>query len=364
MSKSTILIADDEEQTRFCISLALQMKGYETITAQNGEDALQAIIRMNHTSTPIDLLIADIEMPRLNGEELISKLNDLKLNIPSIIITGFGEKDLVVRLMRLGCRDFIDKPFTPDDIEKRVELLLAKTSENALEKERKEHFALLGEKTNSFVHDLNNILCGTLGYADVARGIVEENHPAYNKIQKIYASASFAAEICKNLLELKKENHKPLKLKTELRAVVERIAEIIRTIAAETILITVNTPHHPVWLKTDAELIQQALLNLCINGINAMPDGGKLTLTIISDDTSFDTEKKLNPHICIAVADNGCGIAPENIPELFTRNFTTKTNGHGIGLATVKNIIDKHDGWIKVKSTVGKGTEFRIFIPE
>jgi signal transduction histidine kinase len=363
MAKSKILIVDDEEQTRFCMSLSLQMNGYDAITASNGEDALETIIEMQHSKKPVDLIITDIDMPKLNGEELIKKLNDLNIRIPSIIITGLGEKDLVVRLMRLGCRDFIDKPFDPDDIEKRIRHILDENMESTLEKERTEHFALIGEKTRSVVHDLNNILCSTIGYADVARCSINKNDPVYNKIQKIYSSAHYAAEICKNIMELKSKDSKPLKLKTEIRAIVERIAEILRTVAPPDIRISVQTPERPVWLRADAELLQQAILNLGINAINAIKDTGEIKIKIFSEEISQSPGVKAKSSTGISVSDTGCGISDENLQKLFRESFSTKPGGHGLGLMTVKKIIDNHNGCITVKSGINKGTEFKILIP-
>jgi DNA-binding NtrC family response regulator len=137
MSKKRILIVDDEEQIRFCISIILKMKGYETICLSNGEEALHVIMRMHYTDQKIDLIICDNLIPKISGEELIDKSNAFKFNIPFLIISGFGERGMIVRLMSKGCRDFIDKPFEPFELEKKVEMIL-----------NEQNMALLGREKN------------------------------------------------------------------------------------------------------------------------------------------------------------------------------------------------------------------------
>jgi signal transduction histidine kinase len=358
MLTKRILIADDEEQTSFCIALALKMKNYKTVIANNGEQALQIIKESQGTSEQIDLLACDIEMPKVTGEELINRLNELKIRIPTLVITGYGNKDLVVRLMRKGCRDFIDKPFDPDEIEKRIHLILAEDAGNMLEHKRMETMARIGLRTSQLVHDMNNILCGTRGYVDLAFTTIEENHPTHDYLTQIKKATSRAADICKTLLAASRGSELRVFAPTEINSLVERSAVMLGDVIPANITIETRTNTTPLWCAVDAERIQQALFNLGINAAQAMPEGGRLQLECSAVESN-DTRA-----IRLAVSDTGVGIPENIIGRIFDHGFTTRIEGTGIGLHTVQEIVQEHGGCIMVRSELKKGTTFTIDLPE
>jgi two-component system NtrC family sensor kinase len=108
-------------------------------------------------------------------------------------------------------------------------------------------------------------------------------------------------------------------------------------------------------IMADFDQLQQVCTNLIINAIQAMPEGGKLTLHTSADDN----------HLKLEVKDTGYGISPENMRKLFTPFFTTKreVRGVGLGLAVAYGIIQRHKGRIDVQSKVGEGTTFTIYLP-
>jgi FixJ family two-component response regulator len=124
MSDVHILIAEDEKHVRHSMGLALRMAGYQVTMAEDGQEALDRLLELAAGSAPVDMLITDIQMPRLDGLLLLDNLKDKGIAIPVVGITGFGDKELVVELLRRGCRDFLDKPFAPGDILSLVEKVL------------------------------------------------------------------------------------------------------------------------------------------------------------------------------------------------------------------------------------------------
>ncbi len=106
-------------------------------------------------------------------------------------------------------------------------------------------------------------------------------------------------------------------------------------------------------IAIDPGQIQQVLVNILTNAVQAMPEGGKLTIGAKQRDELLEVE----------IADTGCGISQEVIGKIFDPLFTTKAKGIGLGLAVCKSIIDRHEGSIEVKSEVGKGTTFTTKLP-
>ncbi|HME55318.1 MAG TPA: ATP-binding protein [Candidatus Lokiarchaeia archaeon] len=99
--------------------------------------------------------------------------------------------------------------------------------------------------------------------------------------------------------------------------------------------------------------MQQAFLNIIINAQQAMPEGGFLEITAVKNDAMVE----------IAFKDTGVGISSDNLPKLFELLFSTKTKGFGLGLVITKEIVERHEGTIEVKSEVGIGTTFTIKLP-
>lgn len=106
-----IILAEDTEQTRTTFATVLRKAGYEVTEAKDGQEALRHILARRKDNKPVDLLITDIWMDGLNGLQLTDQLAKLGLNLPILAITGYGDKELVIELMRRGCQDYVEKPF-------------------------------------------------------------------------------------------------------------------------------------------------------------------------------------------------------------------------------------------------------------
>jgi CheY-like chemotaxis protein len=123
-------------------------------------------------------------------------------------------------------------------------------------------------------------------------------------------------------------------------------------------------------VEGNATELQQILMNLCVNARDAMPDGGTLVLSgenfeLVKGSAPEDASLSPRRYVVLSVSDTGIGIPPEHRARIFEPFFTTKTpeNGTGLGLSTVATVVRNHKGLIKLQSEVGKGTEFRIYMP-
>ena len=126
-------------------------------------------------------------------------------------------------------------------------------------------------------------------------------------------------------------------------------------------------PQTPVWVEIDSGQIQQVLTNLMINGIQAMPDGGRIQIRFASVTASSpdDPEANEGAYVRMDVEDEGTGISDEDLGRLFDPFFTTKDvgEGTGLGLSVAYGLAQEHGGWITVDSEVGKGSCFSVFLP-
>ena len=124
MPKEHILVADDEENTLLIMQFILEVAGCKVTTAGDGQEALSKIVEAGKGNDPVDLLITDVQMPKLTGLELMDELKRLDIHIPLLAITGYGAKELSAKLMEKGCSRCLDKPIEDQELAKCVAKLL------------------------------------------------------------------------------------------------------------------------------------------------------------------------------------------------------------------------------------------------
>ena len=139
-----------------------------------------------------------------------------------------------------------------------------------------------------------------------------------------------------------------------LNELVERARDMVRSdMDARKIRFEAELPEPPLSVRLDRDRMTQVLLNLFLNAVQAMPDGGRLMVRARMEGTE----------LALDVADTGCGIAPERLADIFSPYFTTKASGTGLGLSIVHKSVEAHDGTIEVASTPGEGTVFKLRFP-
>lgn len=119
-----VLIVEDQPSGRFILERAFKKSGYSVSTAENGLEALEII--ENQENSDVDLVLTDIEMPKMSGPELIDKIIEKEFPLPVVVMTAYGTKNLVIELMRKGCTEYIEKPYEPYDVVSCVDRVLEK----------------------------------------------------------------------------------------------------------------------------------------------------------------------------------------------------------------------------------------------
>ena len=121
MSEAKVLVVDDEEVIRDVCSQILEAEGYSVTTATSGKEALSAV-----SENSLDIIVTDIMMPDMSGLELLEVIKSTNLDVCTVVITGLGTFDMATQSDRLGAREFVVKPFTPDELSEAVRKALAK----------------------------------------------------------------------------------------------------------------------------------------------------------------------------------------------------------------------------------------------
>ena len=227
----------------------------------------------------------------------------------------------------------------------------------------------IGTLAGGIAHDFNNILSPMIGYADLLKFEIPPQSPHQAYIEGIYLAAMRARELVNQILLFSRnaaQEVKPLKL----QPIVKEALKLLQSSIPSTIAVKqeIDPDCRPV--IADSTQIHQIVMNLATNAYHAMEDnGGQLSVSLhevnMEADSSADATSAAGPCACLTIADNGIGMPPTMLDKIFDPYFTTKEKGKGtgLGLSVVQGIVQSSGGLIRVNSTPGKGTEFKIFLP-
>lgn len=218
-----------------------------------------------------------------------------------------------------------------------------------------ERLAAIGELSAAVAHGIRNPVAGIKAAAQFANLDLPDDHPLRESITDIISEADKLENRIKTLLDFSKPfEPRPGACRVEV-IVADAVASLHTQIATQGITLTTDFDTALPEVVLDYAQIEQVLLALLSNAVEAMPAGGRLAISarLVADGAS----------VRITVADSGPGIRPEQLPRIFKLFFTTKSSGTGFGLAVAKKIVERHGGTIAVESTVGQGTCFTIDLP-
>lgn len=225
----------------------------------------------------------------------------------------------------------------------------------------------VGRLATGIAHDFNNLLTVIQGHTSLLEVFVEkiDDEKATESLDLIHSASLQAVELSKQLLLFSRQESVNLD-RFDLNQVVGEFVKMMRRMVEETIDLEIQLGQGLDQIEADRSMLGQVMMNLIVNARDAMPDGGKITLS--TSVHSISAEKgDITPgdYACLSIKDTGSGIQADKLPKIFDPFFTTKEKGKGtgLGLANVAAIIREHGGQINVSSQVGEGTNFEIFLP-
>ncbi|MGQ9651226.1 MAG: hybrid sensor histidine kinase/response regulator [Phycisphaerae bacterium] len=253
-----------------------------------------------------------------------------------------------------------------EEINERKRAEMAAADRHALQEQllQTQKMEAVGQLTAGLAHDFNNLITVIRGYATQAAASLLPDHEARRALRAILDATQQASGLTRSLQMFSRKmltERRPL----NLRCLVEEAERFIRpTLPASITLEIVNDAVSPLWVMADASQIHQVLLNLAINARDAMPEGGRLRISV-RETAHKHGRRQGDREALIAVGDTGIGIAEESLRRIFEPFFTTKPRerNSGLGLAIVQSIVEEHGGRVQVESKLGQGTVFTIFLP-
>jgi PAS domain S-box-containing protein len=249
-----------------------------------------------------------------------------------------------------------------------VEVFYDLTELRRMEEEmmRVKTLAAIGEMAAVVVHEVKNPLGAIRGFAELLERDLEEGDPRRRSVNKIVEGVEALDRIVKSLLDYTR----PIKLNPQKVEMTGFIDEVISFFEMDDsrkkadVGIVKRYPGDELFCELDNEQFRQILLNLLHNAVQAMPQGGQVKIDLNQESGKADVGGRAEDRqVILKISDTGVGMNKDTLKKLFTPFFTTKEGGTGLGLSTVKKIVEAHRGHIGVDSEPGKGTTVLVSLP-
>jgi len=361
-----ILIVDDEEADRRTVRRLLRTSGMETqITeAANYEEAKEKM-----SNNLFDCVFIDYLLPDQDGLTLVREIRQQGVKIPLIVLTGHGDEEIAVDMMKAGASDYLSKfrlsPSRLNQAMRNALRIYKAEQETVIAKQEKEHLAKQKEDFIArMTHDLRTPLLSANHILELFQeGLYGEITPEMSRvIQVIIRSNKNLLEMVSNLLEVYFHENGEKKLNLTKFKIVDLLGELcqeLATLAGEKGLeLSLNAENTgEVFLTGDRLELRRVFSNLIGNGIKFTEQGYvKIDLIAATEEDAFVT---------IVIEDTGIGIAAEELPRIFDRLYSgsQESSTSGLGLYLSRRIIDAHGGTIIVTSELGRGSRFSVRLP-
>lgn len=235
---------------------------------------------------------------------------------------------------------------------------------------RAQRLESLGTLASGIAHDLNNVLTPIIGIVQLLPMKITSLDESTRRMLQILEESTYrGADLVKQILSFTRGMEgKPTS--TQIKHLLSEIEKIIQQAFPKNIELTTSLTPDLRLIAADGTLLHQVFMNLCVNARDAMPDGGRLSISaenlmIDQNYARMHLDAQVGAYVMVTITDTGVGMPPEILDRIFDPFFTTKEigKGTGLGLSTVMGIVKSHGGFVNVYSEVGKGTRFNVYLP-
>ncbi|TFH00961.1 MAG: hybrid sensor histidine kinase/response regulator [Calditrichales bacterium] len=375
-ANAKILVIEDEDQVRQSYEDMFDFFGYEVDSVSNGREGMSRI-----TKTDYDIVVTDLNMPGMNGIEVLKYIKKKKPYIEVIVITGYATLENAIEAMKVGAYDYFSKPIDLDHVRivlsKCVRQIQSKKENEAL-RSLTQQLKDLNELKDKFItitnHELRTPVTVLKGYIELIDYFLEDN-----KNPEIIEAIGIVSETMSELVGIVERMHdistfdygkKQMSMSDidvkDILMVIQKEMKILYEKRKIELELIADDP--AVILNGDMSQIKRCLRELLQNALKFTPEGGKVRM-------AYEINTK-NKKLYIRVSDTGIGVPADKLDLIFEpfyevqnviNHMTSKTEfmggGIGLGLTLAKEVFNSHKGEILLESEVGKGSIFTVVLP-
>lgn len=385
MQPKKLLLIDDERPILEVLGISLASEGYEVLTAESGQKGLEIFARGD-----VKLVVTDIRMPGMDGIEVLRQVKARDQETEVVVITGHGDMESAIAVLREGASDFITKPIREEALllalqraEQRIQMsrLLREYTSGLEEKVaayrrelelaqeellRRERLATIGETVAGLAHYIKNILNALKGgtykvNSALTKGDQDLLREGWSMVQR---NMDRISQLALDLLDFSKERI-PEKTVCRPLELVQEVVGILQPAAQEQGIRIYCRLEDVGEVQWDRKGIHRVLLNLGSNALDACRFHHDRERTFwVEFRLGLEKLASGEERILIEVSDNGCGMDQEVKEKVFSRFFSTKGGqGTGLGLLLTRKILEEHGGSISFQSLEREGTTFKVLLP-
>jgi len=367
-----VLIVEDSEEDADLIVLELKRGGYDPRCRRVDE---AQTLRSALDEDEWDLVLSDYSMPRFSLPEALDIVRQKSADLPFVIVSATIGEEAAVEAMKAGAHDYILK----HRLSRLVPAIRRELHESAVRRERRQleeqlrhaqKLESLGLLAGGVAHDFNNLLTGILGNASLVLDLMQPEESIKGMLEDIIRASERAADLTRQLLAYAGKGKFVIE-PVDTSALVRDISGLLRSSATRAELRLELHPNLPP-IEADASQIQQLVMNLILNAVEATGERPGL-VRVITSLRMIGLHERLShyqpdpprpgPHVMLQVSDNGCGMSESVKAQIFDPFFTTKFTGRGLGLSAALGIVRGHRGAIRVESVEGVGSTFTVVLP-
>ena len=352
-AKVRVLIVEDSVEDAELIQFQLEEAHLdaEFVRVESAESLVQALDEL----VP-DIVLSDLSMPGFSGHQALAIVRARSATLPFIFVSGTIGEDVAVTALREGASDYILKHSSarlPSAVERalresRVEKERRRVEIELMRSQRLESLSLLAAGLS---HDLRNILQPLLIVPDLIAQ--RSDDPRLHHLASVVAECGRRGhEMAESMLSFVRGSRRSSQ-RFRLEELFHAVKLLLKGSMPRGVELSILLANPDIEVDGNYTELQQCLINLALNAIQAMPSGGRLELEA----------SLVGSEVRLSVADSGSGMDPQTLGQLFTPFFTTKRNGTGLGLVSCRRIVEGMGGRIEVISVLQQGTCFNLWLP-